>query len=58
MKNTSEKIYEHVKDSDGNDYYCETGTVGASPRPAGDLTDRCVETDVVRRYSGNIRVKE
>jgi len=57
MKSYSENTYEHVKNSDGADYYCETGTFRASAGPADDLTDRCVEADVVRRYSGNILVK-
>jgi hypothetical protein len=56
MTSNSENPYETVKSSEGNEYFCpqrllDRGAVGET-----DLSDRCVEADVVRRYSGNIDV--
>jgi hypothetical protein len=56
MKSDYTRPFTAVKDADGNDLFCETGLSEDAGGPFDDLTDRCVETDVVRRYSGNIRI--
>ncbi len=56
METHPETGFNHVKGEDGTDFYCETGPDPDKIAPEGDLSENCVESDVVRRYSGNIRV--
>ena len=52
----SDNLYTRVTDEAGNDFYCPLYDIDRNITPHEILGDDCVETDVVHRYSGNIRV--
>ncbi len=54
MKIDSEKKYTNVKDSQGTDHYCPVET--DNPASESEMSEACVEKDVVERYSGNIEL--
>ena len=53
----SEETYTKVKDGDGQDYYCPLRAIGDDHRPNQEMLDDCVESEVVQRYSGNLRAE-
>ena len=56
MTGNPENPYETVKSSEGNEFFCPQGILNRGAVGDTDLSNRCVEADVVRRYSGNIDV--
>lgn len=56
MKNDSQINYTMVKDSQGTERYCPLKTDAVVI--ADEISDACVEKDVVERYSGNIEIKD
>lgn len=48
--------YQKVSDDKGQDFYCPLEAIGRDNRLKSEMTDDCIETDVVQRYSGHIRV--
>ena len=56
MKTNSQKKYTPVKDSQGREQYCPVEIGGLASE--SELSDACVEKDVVERYSGNIEIKD
>ena len=52
----SNGVYTKVTDEAGNDFYCPLSDVDRNLTLSERLGDECVETEVVHRYSGNIRV--
>jgi hypothetical protein len=56
MKTESEKKYANVKDPQGTDHYCPVET--DSPVSESEISEACVEKDVVERYSGNIEIRD
>jgi hypothetical protein len=57
-RNTMENDVDYTKvtDDSGMDYYCPLSVADNNSPPDERIGDDCVETDVVHRYSGNIRV--
>jgi hypothetical protein len=51
-----DKIFRKVADKKGREFCCPSDAIGRGDRPAESMADDCIETDVVERYSGNIRV--
>jgi hypothetical protein len=49
-------IFRKVADQEGRAFYCPREAVGRGDRAVESMADVCVETEVVERYSGNIRV--
>lgn len=56
MKTESQKKFTRIKDPQGTDHYCPVEADDAAAE--NELSDDCVEKDVVERYSGNIEIKE
>ncbi len=56
MMNRYDEAYRMVRDENGEKFNCPLGAIDNNNRTKRDRWDECVETDVVQRYSGNIRV--
>lgn len=48
--------YRKVSDDTGQSFYCPLAAVASDNRLKADRRDDCIETEVVHRYSGQIRV--
>ena len=57
MKTDKEERFTPEKNQDGTELYCPFDSEETSAVDAGQLSEDCVEKDVVERYSGNIDIK-
>lgn len=57
MKNTEQATHFPISDENGADFLCPIDAVKNQNAITDREFDECVEEDVVRRYSGNVKVQ-
>lgn len=57
MKNTERATHFSISDENGTDFLCPIDAVKNQSAITNREFDECVEEDVVRRYSGNVKVQ-
>jgi hypothetical protein len=51
-------VYVRVKDAVGNDFICPLDALKRPDQVTDEELDQCVDDATVKRYSGNIKIKE
>ncbi len=55
---SNQAVYVRVRDLAGNEFVCPIEALRNSADVSSEELDQCVDDAIVKRYSGNIRVKE
>ncbi|MFY9941924.1 MAG: hypothetical protein WAK57_07095 [Desulfobacterales bacterium] len=53
-----DRVYVRVKDVAGNDFICPLDALKQTSQATDAELDNCVDDATVKRYSGNIKIKE
>jgi hypothetical protein len=53
-----DRVYVRVKDAAGNDFICPLDALKKTSQATDAELDNCVDDATVKRYSGNIKIKE
>lgn len=55
---SQDRVYVRVKDAAGNDFICPLDALKKASLATEEELDNCVDDATVKRYSGNIKIKE
>ena len=55
---TQDRVYVRVKDGAGNDFICPLDALKKPSQARDQELDNCVDDATVKRYSGNIKIKD
>jgi hypothetical protein len=53
-----DRVYVRVKDGAGNDFICPLDALKKPNQASDEELENCVDDATVKRYSGNIKIKE
>ena len=58
MSDAKEDLYVKVKDMAGNEFVCPIEALKNPKELSEEVLENCVDDATVKRYSGNIKIKE